>query len=59
VRVQLSKQNGRKGTIVGPYSIVQQVRTAQGTVSKTLRQPTGAQVAIAWNCDAPSGTVPP
>jgi hypothetical protein len=59
VRVHLSKQNGRKGTIVGPSSIVQQVRTAQGTVSKTLRQPTGAQVAIAWNCDAPPGTVPP
>ena len=22
-------------------------------------KPTGAQVAIAWNCDAPPGTVPP
>jgi hypothetical protein len=59
VQVHLSKQNGRKGTIVGPYSIIQPVTTAQGTVYKTLRQPTGAQVAIAWNCDAPPGTVPP
>jgi len=59
VRVHLSKQNGRKGTIVGPYSIIQPVTTAQGTSYKTLRQPTGAQVAIAWNCNAPPGTVPP
>jgi hypothetical protein len=53
VQVHLSKQNGRKGSIVGPYSII------QGTTYKTLRQPTGAQVAIAWNCDAPPGVVPP
>jgi hypothetical protein len=53
VQVHLSKPNGRKGTIVGPYSII------QGMTYKTLRQPTGAQVAIAWNCDAPPGVVPP
>jgi hypothetical protein len=46
VRVHLSKPNGGKGSIVGPYSII------QGTTYKTLRKPTGAQVAIAWNCDA-------
>jgi hypothetical protein len=53
VRVHLSKPNGRKGSIVGPYSII------QGTTYKTLAKPTGAQVAIAWNCDAPPGVVPP
>jgi hypothetical protein len=53
VRVHLSKPNGRKGSIVGPYSII------QGTTYQTLHQPTGAQVAIAWNCDAPPGVVPP
>lgn len=53
VRVHLSKPNGRRGSIVGPYSII------QGMTYKTLRQPTGAQVAIAWNCDAPPGVVPP
>jgi hypothetical protein len=53
VRVHLSKPNGRKGSIVGPYSII------QGMTYQTLRQPTGAQVAIAWNCDAPPGVVPP
>jgi hypothetical protein len=47
MQVHLSKPNGRKGSIVGPYSII------QGTTYKTLRQPTGAQVAIAWNCDTP------
>jgi hypothetical protein len=52
VQVHLSKPNGRKGSIVGPYSII------QGTTYKTLRQPAGAQVAIAWNCDAPPGVVP-
>jgi hypothetical protein len=59
VRVHLDKPNGRKGTIIGPYSVVQEVTTAQGTVYNTLARPTGAQVAIAWNCDAPPGTVPP
>jgi hypothetical protein len=59
VQVHLSKPNGRKGTIVGPYSIIQPVTTAQGTVYRTLNKPTGAQVAIAWNCDAPPGVVPP
>jgi hypothetical protein len=53
VQVHLSKPNGRKGSIVGPYSII------QGTTYETLRKPTGAQVAIAWNCDAPPGVVPP
>jgi hypothetical protein len=53
VQVHLSKPNGRKGSIVGPYSII------QGTTYKTLRKPTGAQVAIAWNCDASPGVVPP
>lgn len=59
VQVHLSKPNGRKGTIVGPYSIIQPVTTAQGTAYKTLNKPTGAQIAIAWNCDAPPGVVPP
>ena len=59
VRVHLDKPNGRKGAIVGPYSVVQEVTTPQGTVYKTLAKPTGAQVAIAWNCDALPGTVPP
>jgi hypothetical protein len=53
VQVHLSKPNGRKGSIVGPYSII------EGTTYQTLRAPTGAQAAIAWNCDAPPGTVPP
>jgi hypothetical protein len=53
VQVHLSKPNGRKGSVVGPYSII------EGTTYNTLRQPTGAQVAIAWNCDAPPGIVPP
>ena len=59
VQVHLSKPNGRKGTIVGPYSIIQPVTTTQGTIYKTLNKPTGAQIAIAWNCDAPAGVVPP
>jgi len=59
VQVHLSKPNGRKGTIVGPYSIIQPVTTTQGTIYKTLNKPTGAQIAIAWNCDARPGVVPP
>jgi hypothetical protein len=28
----------------------QQVQTSNGTVIRTVRAPTGAQVAIVWNC---------
>jgi len=59
VRVRLATPDGRKGAIVGPYSVVQEATTPKGTVYKTLAKPTGAQVAIAWNCDALPGTVPP
>lgn len=44
---------------LGARRVVQEVTTPKGTVYKTLAKPTGAQVAIVWNCDALPGTVPP
>lgn len=49
-RIDLHSKDGTIGTFVAPYRVVQQVKTSNGTVVRTVRPPTGAQVAIAWNC---------
>jgi hypothetical protein len=49
-RIHLRNRDGTIGTFVAPYRVVQQVQTPNGTVVRTVRAPTGAQVAIAWNC---------
>ena len=36
MRFHLGKQNGKRVTTVGPYSIVQAITAAQGTIYKTL-----------------------
>jgi hypothetical protein len=53
VEVHLSRPDGSKGVIIGPYSVIQEIRSPHGTEYKVLQRPTDARVAIAWNCGHP------
>ena len=50
--LQVDRADGTKGSIVGAYRVVRGVRSGAATTIQTIRELTGAQLAMAWNCEA-------
>jgi hypothetical protein len=51
-RLDLDRADGTKGSIVGAYRVVQFVHRGSTSTAHTVRDLTGAQLAMAWNCKA-------
>ncbi|HEV3015038.1 MAG TPA: hypothetical protein VG499_17320, partial [Actinomycetota bacterium] len=53
-RLELARADGSKGSIVGAYRVVRYVSGGSTTTVDTVRDLTGAQLAMAWNCGSSS-----
>jgi hypothetical protein len=50
-RLDLERADGSRGSIVGAYRVVRQVfENGSAVGDETVRELTGAQVAVAWDC---------
>ena len=50
-RLVLERADGSRGSIVGAYRVVRQVfKNGSAVGDETVRELTGAQVAVAWDC---------
>jgi hypothetical protein len=54
--LQVDRADGTKGSIVGAYRVVRGVRSGAATTIQTVRELTGAQLTMAWNCEGQAVT---
>jgi hypothetical protein len=49
-RLNLDRADARRGSIVGAYRVIRYVHSGSTTAIQTIRELTGAQLAMAWDC---------